>query len=76
MTTRILPHLKPCATPALKQRLYLNIVAYPFRRPHSTSCLDQTQAQAREVMPRRSRGAANLPRRPKLKAQRLLPAAI
>ena len=37
---------------------------------------DQAQAQAREMMPRRSREAANLPRRPKLKAQRLLPAAI
>jgi len=35
----------------------------------------QAQAQAREVMPQRSRGAANLPCHPKLKAQRLLPAA-
>ncbi len=37
---------------------------------------DQAQAQAREMTPRRSRGAANLPRRPKLRTQRLLPAAI
>ena len=34
------------------------------------------QAQAREMMPRRSREAANLPRRPNLNAQRLLPAAV
>jgi hypothetical protein len=36
----------------------------------------QAQAEARETAPRRSRRAANLSCRPKLDAQRLLPAAI
>ena len=37
---------------------------------------ESAQAQAREMMPRRSWGAANLPRHRNLKAQRLLPAAL